>query len=89
MSYCRFSCMLGECDVYVYLSDVGYITHVASSRLKHPVPDEIKAMPHSNGDEWIAQDAALKRWRESLPCDEVPCRKTDGKKNLGQHNQDP
>ena len=32
MSYCRFSSDGFQCDVYVYQSDEGYITHVAANR---------------------------------------------------------
>lgn len=33
MSYCRFSCDDGKSDVYVYESDAGWVTHVASHRI--------------------------------------------------------
>lgn len=72
MSYCRWSSDHFECDVYVY-ADVngGWTTHVAQRRLKHRVPDEIKAMPQDTGAEWYAAYEAEKKWRESLPCDET------------------
>ena len=37
MSYCRFSTDGFQCDAYVYESDAGYITHVASRRRVNPV----------------------------------------------------
>lgn len=37
MSYCRFSSDGFQCDVYVYESDAGWITHVAANR---PISDE-------------------------------------------------
>lgn len=82
MSYCRWSSDFGECDVYVY-EDVGggWTTHVAGRRLKQRVPDEIKNMPMSNGDEWMAQHKAQEEWRNSLPSNESPCNYTDGKKS--------
>ena len=89
MSYCRFSSDFGECDVYVY-ADVygGWTTHVAGRRLKHAVPDEIKNMPTSTGDEWVARWEAQKKWRDSLPCDEYPVTYTDGSQGTGRTPKD-
>lgn len=77
MSYCRWSSDFGECDVYVY-EDVsgGWTTHVASRRLKHRVPDEIRNMPVFSEDGtlncavWVEQQNAERKWRDSLPCKE-------------------
>lgn len=77
MSYCRWSSDFGECDVYVYASgDGGWTTHVANRRLKHRVPDEIRALASGESAEaggFAAAHMAETAWRESLPCDEVPC----------------
>jgi hypothetical protein len=86
MSYCRWSSDFGECDVYVYESCCGgWDTHVAGRRLKHRVPDEIRSMPTTNGEEWLAQHQAVNEWRNSLPCDEYPCTysRPDGTKYRG------
>lgn len=74
MSYCRFSSDFSECDVYVY-ADVsgGWTTHVAGRRLKHRVPDEIRALNDGTTKGWFAAQAAERKWRDSLPCDELPC----------------
>jgi hypothetical protein len=82
VSYCRWSSGFGECDVYVY-ADVrgGWTTHVASRRLKHRVPDEIRALASDEsveiGERFVAAHKAETAWRESLPCDEVPCTTLD------------
>jgi hypothetical protein len=75
VSYCRWSSDFGECDVYVY-ADVrgGWTTHVAGRRLKHRVPDEIRAIA---ADDPVAAHMAETAWRESLPCDEIPCTTVD------------
>ena len=39
MSYCRFSSDGGQCDVYVYESREGWITHVAANRRPTRAPD--------------------------------------------------
>lgn len=39
MSYCRFSSNDFQCDVYVYESNQGFVTHVAASRFD-VAPDE-------------------------------------------------
>ena len=39
MSYCRFSSEGFQCDVYVYESNEGWITQVASRRRPHRTPD--------------------------------------------------
>ena len=66
MSYCRWSSDYGECDVYVY-TDVsgGWTTHVASRRFKNKVPEEIKAMPCSTGEEYYEMWKELEKWRET------------------------
>jgi len=38
MSYCRWSCMDGLCDVYAYESDEGYQVHLSSKRIMGPQP---------------------------------------------------
>jgi hypothetical protein len=79
VSYCRWSSDFGECDVYVY-ADVsgGWTTHVAGRKLKHLMPDAIKAMyPSWNepdaADRYMAFHKAEQEWRDSLPHDEHPC----------------
>lgn len=82
MAYCRWSSDHGECDVYVYENVVGgFTTHVAWRRLRHKVPDSIKAMyPGTHMDrtteEWSAQYLAAARaereWRATLPQSEFP-----------------
>lgn len=39
VSYCRWSCMNGMCDLYVYESDAGFETHVATRRLVEEPPE--------------------------------------------------
>lgn len=81
MSYCRWSSDFGECDVYVY-EDVagGWTIHVAGRKLKHRVPDEIRALfdiPRDAADygaKYVAAMDAERKWRESLPCVEYPCK---------------
>ena len=71
MSYCRWSSDFGECDVYVYAdASGGWTTHVAGRRLKHRVPDEIRALA---AVDFVAGHMAEAEWRETLPCDELPC----------------
>jgi hypothetical protein len=67
------------CDVYVY-EDVngGWTIHVAGARLKHEPPEELKAMPCTNVDEWIETHAAEESWRRSLPGEEYGTRDIDG-----------
>ncbi len=36
MSYCRWSCMDGLCDVYAYQSDEGYQIHLSAVRIMGP-----------------------------------------------------
>jgi hypothetical protein len=78
MSYCRWSSDFFECDVYVYANVSGmWTTHVAGRRLKHRVPDELKAAhPHGSDPEfahkYMAAYRAVEAWRNSLPCDELP-----------------
>jgi hypothetical protein len=72
MSYCRWSTDLYRCDVYVYESATGWVTHVAGRRLRHPVPPEVDAMPRATFKEDWARTQAYNAWRESLPCDEMP-----------------
>ena len=38
MSYCRWSCMDGLCDVYAYESDEGYQIHLSAMRIMGPQP---------------------------------------------------
>jgi len=90
MSYCRWSSDHGECDVYVY-ADVagGWTTHVAGRRLRHRVPDAIRAMFPNPDDpdfasRWMVAHGAERAWRESLPSDEFPCVYYDPKKNEGR-----
>lgn len=80
VSYCRWSSDFGECDVYVYANVSGaWTTHVAGRRLKHRVPDEIRAMYTSDTtdpqwvEKYMAANKAEEAWRQSLPCDEWPC----------------
>jgi hypothetical protein len=76
MSYCRWSSDFGECDVYVYANVSGmWTTHVAGRRLKHKVPDELKAIYPARTDadfvkKYMAAHKAEEAWRETLPCDE-------------------
>lgn len=92
MSYCRWSSDFGECDVYVY-ADVsgGWTTHVAGRRLKHRVPDEIRAIAADEsrevGERFVAAHMAETAWRESLPCGEWPChvRQPDGSTKPGTY----
>jgi hypothetical protein len=78
MSYCRWSSEHFECDVYVYANVSGaWTTHVAGRRLKHRVPDELKAAFPNRGDsdygaKFMAAYRAVEAWRSSLPCDEYP-----------------
>ena len=56
MSYCRFSDEDFHCDVYVYESRDGYVTHVASRR--HVLPDGLLPPPlpdDASAEEWIAR----------------------------------
>lgn len=54
MSYCRWSSDDYQCDVYVYGSDAGWITHVAGRRVvfAEPLPDLV---PYEKGreSEWL------------------------------------
>jgi hypothetical protein len=76
MSYCRWSSDFFECDVYVYANVSGaWTTHVAGRRLKHRVPDELKAAHPLHGDpdyvrKYMDSYRAVECWRHSLPCDE-------------------
>jgi len=86
MSYCRWSSDFGECDVYVYEHvDGGWATHVASRRLNHRVPDEIRQMPRNTAKEYSAAYSAERAWRDAIPSDEIPCRVAgkDGKTEPG------
>jgi hypothetical protein len=76
MSYCRWSSDFFECDVYVYANVSGmWTTHVAGRRLKHRVPDALKAAHPDRGDpdfvrKYMEAYRAVEAWRNSLPCDE-------------------
>ena len=57
MSYCRFSCMDGACDVYCYESvHGGFVTHVATNRIVfvEPLPPSV---PFETGrmDEFLSR----------------------------------
>lgn len=94
MSYCRWSSDFGQCDVYVYANVSGmWTTHVAGRRLRHIVPDEIKAMYPAMSDvdsgDWVdrymAASEAESAWRDTIPSDEVPCKilQSDGTTKYG------
>jgi hypothetical protein len=56
MSYCRWSSDDFRCDVYVYESAHGWVTHVAGRR--HTIPAEAFPPPLSEwvgGPEWVSQ----------------------------------
>ena len=74
MSYCRWSSDFFRCDVYVYQSREGWVTHVAGRRLKDGPPEELLAMPSGTDEEWIAVHRAEMEWRKSLEDDagEIP-----------------
>lgn len=64
MSYCRWSSDGWSCDVYVYESESGYVTHVASRRhvAKEPCPtiDWNSILKIDDRPEMLA---AIDRWR--------------------------
>lgn len=67
MSYCRWSSDFGECDVYVYEHVGGWWdVNVAGRRWRHTVPQEIKDMLTSTGDEFVEQYLAERQWRDSV-----------------------
>lgn len=63
MSYCRFSTDDYGSDVYVYADGIGFVTHVARSRLRFqetlppPETDEIAAINRSVRVDQLVQDA--------------------------------
>lgn len=74
MSYCRFSSDDFQCDVYVYESDDGFVTHVADVRLvfDRPLPPAVDIRTDLEG--WAARNRMLheavdraKRVRIDLP----------------------
>jgi hypothetical protein len=80
MSYCRWSSNHGECDVYVYAHVEGsWTTHVAGRKLKHKVPDELKAAYPKDirdpkwAEQYMAAETAVRQWYDSLPCEEIAC----------------
>lgn len=54
MSYCRFSSENFACDLYCYATAEGYVTNVATHRLKEAPPRGIKARAEyfANAAEW-------------------------------------
>jgi len=59
MSYCRWSCDNWKSDVYVYESNEGFMTHVATNRVVGDVPEEPDIRDAEAG-EWIeAHRAAM------------------------------
>lgn len=59
MSYCRWSSDGYQCDVYVYQSESGYETYVASRRRPQRIPDLRMTSPMDIEDSIRAQRAAL------------------------------
>jgi hypothetical protein len=51
MSYCRFGSDRNLSNVYCYLSEDGYVVHVASARVKEPSPE----LPYGASNELIQQ----------------------------------
>jgi hypothetical protein len=54
MSYCRWSSDGFQCDVYVYESDAGWITHVAAKRRAARAPE----LDWSTPERWTQTQAA-------------------------------
>lgn len=70
MSYARFSDLRGQCDVYVYESDDGYVTHVAGIRPRGPAPAGADPTDLLRGDdvtEWMALHSAIRAWWSWVP----------------------
>lgn len=84
MSYCRWSSDHFECDVYVYESSQGWVTHIAGRRRKAKLPDHIKAMFPDNWqaegavDKYMAAKEAEKEWIRTLPHEVVMGNDTSG-----------
>ena len=73
MSYCRWSSDNSYCDVYVYESYDGFITHVAGSRQPEGAPDHNPDIIGKDGvDAWLKAKRKHTEWRktvELLPID--------------------
>jgi hypothetical protein len=84
VSYCRWSSNHFECDVYVYESASGWMTHVAGRRHKEKLPDHIKAMFPKDWTEpdaverYMAADKAREEWIKSKPHTVVVCKNSKG-----------
>jgi len=83
MSYCRWSSNHGECDVYVYESELGFRLHVAGRRRTKLVPEDIKELfkechkldGEEFGKAWVEAYKEELKWSKSLTDDdweEVP-----------------
>jgi hypothetical protein len=61
MSFCRWSSDDHQCDVYVYESEAGYVTHVAGRRyeLAEPMPPGVNVRDDVSG--WIARGHEVHR----------------------------
>lgn len=69
MSYCRWSCDDYRCDLYVYESDQGWVTHVAHTRyqadwtsLPAPVP-----LTEDTVEEWVARHHQVRALLDETP----------------------
>lgn len=68
MAYCRWSCMNGYCQVYLY-EDVsgGYTLHVASHKLPPGAPEHGLHLIIDKGfAAYKAQNALYEQWRSSV-----------------------
>lgn len=66
MSYCRWSSDNFKCDVYAYLSDAGYMVHIASNKIVGNPPkndwDLIKNGGKGGVKKWVAIEKKRSKW---------------------------
>lgn len=66
MSYCRWSSDNFKCDVYAYLSDAGYMVHIASHKIVGNAPKNdwnlVKKGGKSGIKKWVAIEKKRSKW---------------------------
>ena len=68
MSYCRWSCLNGYSDVYVYEGEEGWITHVAGMKRPDGAPlDPYEAIFDGDFEEFKRREAARDQWDNENP----------------------
>lgn len=75
MSYCRWSSDGYNCDLYVYESDAGWMTHVAGRRRvsdqPRPVPPVATDLPGVDIDNWLAWWKAIHAWCDAAKLEPI------------------